>query len=455
MNIKLFASVYNDVTNYPTLKDVAEALEVSVKTVKNTAGIARREKTAKLISRKGPKITTGKAKAAHKKRSEDNPLSEKPALFMEDWTADDCIECLRKFQQQNDDKFITRNFFNKYSGISESTWNRYFGKFEEYKRSAGLILSRGQHRMELNISKHSGADAYRLMNIDKSDYEGKYRKPSNKRFRSTLVGSDFHDIECDPFVRRLFVETARRVQPEVIFLNGDMLDLTEFGKYTNDPRTWDVVGRIRWIHDLLRDLREASPDSEIIYLEGNHEFRLMRHLADATPALKAVLSDLHGFTVSKLLGLDEFEVNYVAKADLAAFTISDAKKEIGRNFAILYDAVLGHHFPEGRHMGIPGWNGHHHKHIGYAHYTLTYGASEWHQLGGGHIRNAEYCNGEKWTNGILLVHTDTQTKHSIFEYVDIRDFAVVGGQFYERSEEEKLFRSGRSIIGSALSLSLG
>jgi len=59
----------------------------------------------------------------------------------------------------------------------------------------------------------------------------------------------------------------------------------------------------------------------------------MRHLADQTPALRAVLSDLHGMTVSKLLGLDEFGINYVAKADLGAYTKRDITTSSARTTA--------------------------------------------------------------------------------------------------------------------------
>src|SRR5690606_34678442 len=37
------------------------------------------------------------------------------------------------------------------------------------------------------------------------------------------------------------------------------------------PREWDVVGRIQWVHKFLEDIRNASGNSEIIYIEGNHE----------------------------------------------------------------------------------------------------------------------------------------------------------------------------------------
>lgn len=83
-------------------------------------------------------------------------------------------------------------------------------------------------------------------------------------------------------------------------------------------------------------------------------------------------------------------------------------------------------------MGYPGTNGHHHKHLVSSHYSPIFGPYEWHQTGSGHTRHASYCAGEKWSNGFLIIHTDTHTRHSAFEYVDIRDFAIVGGQWYRR-----------------------
>ena len=259
-------------------------------------------------------------------------------------------------------------------------------------------------RLELDISKHAGLDSYRAMNAQKAGYEGKYLKDTGRREKSVLVITDVHDKDRDPFVRRMYIEGAVRMQPDVIFLNGDIWDAPEFGRYTKDPREWDLIGRIKWVHKFLEDLRNAAPDAEIRYLEGNHEFRLMRHLSDSTPALKTILSDLHGFTIPKLLGLDKYEVNYIAKADLAIINKSDIKREIGKNYDILWNALLGCHFPEGASMGLPGWNGHHHSHICRTMYNVIFGAYEWHQVGAGHKREAEYCNAGKWANGMMMVN---------------------------------------------------
>lgn len=366
------------------------------------------------------------------KKKNEVPLSENTAKITIA-TKEECIRILRAMAEAEPEKVITRNYFRNNSPLAESAWNKHFGTFEEFKRQAGITLTRHAHRMERDVAKHASLENFRLMNAEKREYSGKYLKPDNKRFQTILVGSDIHDIECDPFWRKTFLDTAKRVQPEKVVLNGDLFDLPEFGKYAVDPRTWDVVGRIKWVHTFLADLRKAVPNSELILIEGNHEYRLLRHMSEASPAMKAILSDLHGFTVPKLLGLDQFEVNYIAPADLATLTVSDAKSEIKRNFHIMYDFIVAHHFPEGSNFGLPGWNGHHHSHWCETHYNPIYGSFEWHQLGSGHKREASYTNGEKWGEGFALVHVDTVAKRCQFEYIDTTSsFVMIGGKFYGR-----------------------
>ena len=364
------------------------------------------------------------------------PLSEDQRKYQADWTAEDCIAELQRIAKIDETKVISRNYFRVHSDISESTWNRFYGTFTEFKRQAGITLSRHAHGLERDIAKHASKDVQRRMNVEKSGWEDAYLRPNSKRFQTVLVASDIHDIECDPFWRRCFIDTAKRVQPEKVVINGDALDLPEFGKYGVDPREWDVIGRIKWLHTFLGDIRAACPDAEIIYIEGNHEARLIRHLGEATPALKVVLSDLHGFTVPKLLGLDAYQVNYIARMDLAAFSERDMKQELAKNYHVMYDCLLAHHFPEGRKMGYPGFNGHHHRYFAWSDYSPQFGSYQWLQLGAGHRRAATYCAGEKWNCGFLLSHVDTHTKSVQMEYIDVRDHAMIGGRFYQRADDE-------------------
>lgn len=367
----------------------------------------------------------------------DVPLSEAIIPKLKEGTKQECLDDLYGIALDNPEMVISRNYYRVNGKYAESVWNGYFGTFEEFKRQAGIILSRQQHQLEKHIAKHASVDHYRKLSIERMDYEGKYIRQNTNRFKTIITASDLHDKEIDLFFLRVFIDTCARVQPDVICLVGDIFDLPEFGKYGVDPREWDVVGRIKFVHEnILAPLRLVCPETQIDLIEGNHEARLLRHLADATPALRAVLSDLHGFTVSQLLGLDKFQINYVAKADLAAYSKTDITKEIGKNYKVYWDSFMVHHFPHAKNMGLPGVNGHHHKHEVWSLFNPIYGAYEWHQMGSGHKRDASYCAGERWHNGFAVVNIDTATRATNFDYVPITDFAVSGGKFYYREPNE-------------------
>jgi hypothetical protein len=365
-----------------------------------------------------------------------------PLEIQEKMTGEECCAILQAMAHAEPEKVITRNYFRNHSGIKESTWNRFFGTFQEFKRQAGIILSRGAHRLELHLAKHASADTYRTMSEERRKLGDAYLKPTGSRWKTLLAFTDVHDVDCDPFALRVLLDTAERLNEviDTVCIGGDLFDLPEFSRFSQDPRDWDVCGRIEFVHEkVLGPLREALPDQQIDLIEGNHEARLLRHLGDASPALKAVLSDLHGFTVAKLFGLDDWEINYVANGDLAARSWSEAehKREFSRNWRVYHDCVLAHHFPEGRQKGYPGFHGHHHKHRVWSSDSPMFGAFEWHQLGAMHVRQASYTDGEKWNNGFALVHVDTKTRAVQFEYITVGEtFAISAGKYYERSPEE-------------------
>jgi len=426
-DITQFIAIYNDVEGYPSIADVADALGISVKTVRNKAGFIR------TFGKVNPEIPA----LILRSPVNENPMSEDASKFMESWGPDDCITELCRIASIDPDRIVTRNYFRTHSAISESTWNRYFGTFEEFKRQAGVKLSRQQHAHERAIAKHASVDHYRRMNVERQDYADKYTRENSNRFKTMVACSDLHDVEIDPFYLRVLIDTCKRVQPDVISFVGDVFDLPEFGKYSVDPREWDVVGRIKFAHThIFRALREACPNAQFDFIEGNHEARLLRQLADNTPALRAVLSDLHGFTVGKLLGLDEYQINYIAKADLAAWSKRDFDKEQANNYKVYWDTVMCHHFPHARNMGLPGVNGHHHSHQVWPMFNPIYGAYEWHQMGCGHRRSASYCEGEKWHMGFSIINVDTETHATSFDYVAVSDFAVSGGKWYHRDPGE-------------------
>lgn len=332
----------------------------------------------------------------------------------------------------------TRAAFRKYSELSDSVWEKHFGSWAEFVRAAGLQDNYYTSRFKSAISHHERpTEKLKSLQSQKETWGEKYLKPQTERFQTILSGSDLHDRLCDPFYRRLFVETARRVKPAKIVFAGDVFEMYEFSRYNKDPRSVDIVKSIKWVHALLDDLREASPDSEITMIEANHDLRLIKYIYESSENLVPVLAEIANIDFPQLVGIDKYEVNWVGKASVLHFNETDLKKEIKKNYYLAYDTVLFHHYPYAADWGFAGVNGHHHKHLVSQKFNAIKGPYEWHQLGGGHVRQASYCEGEVWTNGFILCHVDTHKKYTQFEYIDCTgDMCVIGGQWYTRSPDE-------------------
>ena len=105
-------------------------------------------------------------------------------------------------------------------------------------------------------------------------------------------------------------KAAEDLQPDVIIIGGDFLDCAELHKSRFDspsPVTeLSLVQEIEIGKRLLAGLRARCPDARIIYLEGNHEARLLRGAERAAPRLVKFLP-----TWPELLGLDEVGVHWL------------------------------------------------------------------------------------------------------------------------------------------------
>jgi hypothetical protein len=376
-----------------------------------------------------PSLVPGKKNDADERVIESKGVS---------YTAQDCIDVIRNLAESFPNTNITRDFFRKNSELPESVYTGFFGTFPEFLRSAELQHSRAANKVRNQVARHAAVDHIRKISDQRLSMDELYVRKDKKRFQTMVACSDLHDQECDPFYLRVLTDTIKNVNPDVICLDGDIFDVPEFGRYNVDPREWDVVGRVQSGLKIIADIREAAGDkTQIDFIEGNHEARVIRHLLESDPGLRALLSGLHDFDLRKLFGLDRYEVNYIANCDLFTFTDAQQRKEVSKNFKLYWGCVLAHHYPHGRDYGTPGFNGHHHKHQSYSEHNVNYGSYEWHQMGGGHKREASYCDGSKWNNGFLVVMADTQTKSVVFDYSSVGDtFAVSAGKIYAREEHE-------------------
>lgn len=356
----------------------------------------------------------------------------------QDYTSQFCIDDLKAISEEYPNRRITRDFYRQNGSAPEAAWTGHFGNFPEFLRQSGLEHTRNANKIRNAAARHAAVDELRQVSASRRELGSVYpRDDKFGRFKTMVACSDLHDEECDPFYLRVLCETIKDVNPDVVCLDGDIFDVPEFGKYNVDPREWDVVGRMEKGIDIIRQIREAAPEAQIDFIEGNHEARVVRHLLECSPAIKHLLSGLHDFDLTKLFKLDEFEVNYIANADLFTFTDAQTRKEMTKNYKYYWGCLLAHHFPHGRHIGMPGFNGHHHQHVVWSEHNAHYGAYEWHQMGAGHTRDATFCDGTKWNNGFLVVMADTQTRDVVFDYSYVGStFSLSAGKMYARQPDE-------------------
>lgn len=347
---------------------------------------------------------------------------------------EEMLHDLRRVQEENPDKFLTRDFYRKNGRFNDYQWGSRFGTFQEFRRTAGLELNRGAQRIEKAIATHSARDRYRgFFEVEVAPWVGKYEKTfKSSKLKTILVGSDFHDKEADPFVLSVFIDTARRVQPDVIVLAGDVFDLYEFSRFDKDPRLMNLKDRFEFVKErIFRPLREGCPNAQIDFILGNHDLRLLRHMADRTPYL-APLLDLMGITLNHIFGLDEFQINLVSKGDFSAYQPKESREEAAKNYKKYFGCLVVGHFPGD--YGMCSIGGHTHKPLF---------QSKVNELVGGYFNltlgciskvDVDYVDGlNTYNQGFALMHIDPVGKEVVPENIIFtQNLAVVGGMIYRR-----------------------
>lgn len=318
-------------------------------------------------------------------------------------------------------------------------WEKLGMNWAEFKRQCGFSSSRATTKMINQASKHASVDQLRSASEERLSWGDIYTKPENGHRYKTIMGAgDFHDIEVDEFAFRMFIEKLRVSKPDVISIHGDMFDAPEFSKHFQDPREYELQTRIQKVHDMLGEMRDACPNSQIDLIEGNHEARISRHILEMSPATADILDHFHGMGIRELLGLDRFEVNYIAKGDLYAFTDAQMKRSVMESERIYWNTVwVRHHPPKMTNVTMPGFHGHHHSHQVTTYMNPLFGGFEWHQLGAMHRRQASYTDGRKWNLGFIFGVVDTDMQRVSFDYTHVGDTCCqMGGKFYERNPDE-------------------
>ena len=132
----------------------------------------------------------------------------------------------------------------------------------------------------------------------------------------------------------LSLSIIRDINPELIVLVGDNLDLPELGKYRVTPAFQQTTqASIDRATEICAALREAAPNAEIKWLAGNHEERLTNFMLDNATAAFGIRVGTRPeswpvLSVPSLCRLDDFDIEYLAGYPASCVWINEHIKVI-------------------------------------------------------------------------------------------------------------------------------
>ena len=140
----------------------------------------------------------------------------------------------------------------------------------------------------------------------------------------SAVLSDIHFDDADERAVALAMRFLRYFKPDNIFLNGDIIDNYAVSRHPKHPhRKRSLDGDIKRTKSFFKELRTDHPKSRIVFVHGNHCWRLERYIIDQSP-------ELYNFTTLN---------DILRPKDLNIETVSSIHKE---NWFKYRDLHIGH-----------------------------------------------------------------------------------------------------------------
>lgn len=157
--------------------------------------------------------------------------------------------------------------------------------------------------------------------VDPDEWKGLPKpKKSKKADKSVVICGDHHCPHHDPTLHELFCSFLADEKPDQLVLLGDIADYSTVSRHREtEGFRQSVVECNRAVFDVLRDYREASPNTEVVMLPGNHDARVEYYILDRAPGLRdigpAFEEQVSAYSLRRLWRLDELGVELVSDHD--------------------------------------------------------------------------------------------------------------------------------------------
>lgn len=128
--------------------------------------------------------------------------------------------------------------------------------------------------------------------------------------KTTLILPDIQYPFHDSLMLQKILRVVNDVQPDAILSIGDAIDFPQVSRWSIGtagayaPTLQKHVDGFR--SDVLVRVREAAPDAQIVWLEGNHDLRIRDFIGKYAPPLRT----LRALEIPSLFGLEELDIKY-------------------------------------------------------------------------------------------------------------------------------------------------
>jgi len=129
-----------------------------------------------------------------------------------------------------------------------------------------------------------------------------------------VVLGDVHIPYQDNDAIKLVLMFIKWYKPQVLIMNGDIVDATRLSKYRKEPDTKRFSEEIDLARSFLNDIKMATGRWCVSYfIFGNHELRCQKYLIDNAPELYEVFSleDLLQLTSRFIIVNESMKENYL------------------------------------------------------------------------------------------------------------------------------------------------
>lgn len=145
-------------------------------------------------------------------------------------------------------------------------------------------------------------------------------KPAQRRkvgIERAMVVNDLHVPFHDPRAVGLAITVMEDLQPEHLFIAGDLCDFYALSRFNKEPdRALKLQDELDESVAILGAFRKALPNARIVFIRGNHEHRLTKYLCSNRPELRS----LRALNLPSLLEFEKLGIEYVEGKGAEAWT---------------------------------------------------------------------------------------------------------------------------------------